>query len=74
MNTWGANHAAVSYGHIGADLITLASILRIPVAMHNVAEERIFRPKAWGAFGAEESQETDYRACGTLGPLYGRYT
>ena len=52
MNNWGANHGAISYGHIGADLITLASLLRIPVTMHNVPEERIFRPSAWSAFGA----------------------
>jgi L-fucose isomerase len=71
MNAWGANHGAVSYGHIGADLITLASMLRIPVAMHNVAEERIFRPKAWGAFGDASSDGTDYRACQVFGPLYG---
>ncbi|SMB98419.1 L-fucose isomerase [Thermanaeromonas toyohensis ToBE] len=72
MNNWGANHAAVSYGHIGAELITLASILRIPVCMHNVPEERIFRPSAWGAFGPVDSVDTDYRACQNLGPLYGR--
>lgn len=72
MNNWGANHGAVSYGHIGADLITLASILRIPVAMHNVPEEKIFRPKAWGAFGAMDLQGADYRACANFGPLYGR--
>jgi len=70
MNNWGANHAAVSYGHIGAELITLASMLRIPVAMHNIPEERIFRPKDWSAFGHFESQDTDYRACLHFGPLY----
>jgi L-fucose isomerase len=70
MNAWGANHGAVSYGHIGADLITLASMLRIPVAMHNVPEERIFRPKAWGAFGEAASEAADYRACQVFGPLY----
>lgn len=70
MNNWGANHAAVSYGHIGDKLITLASMLRIPVAMHNVEEERIFRPSAWSAFGDVNSQGADYRACENLGPLY----
>lgn len=72
MNNWGANHGALSYGHIGGDLITLASILRIPVAMHNVPEERIFRPSAWGAFGVMDPQGADYRACQNFGPLYGR--
>jgi L-fucose isomerase len=71
MNNWGANHGAVSYGHIGADLIALASILRIPVAMHNVPAERIFRPKYWSAFGDAETDGADYRACAALGPLYG---
>lgn len=70
MNTWGANHGAISYGHIGDDLITLASMLRIPVAMHNVPDERIFRPKTWGAFGALDPQGADYRACDNFGPLY----
>jgi L-fucose isomerase len=72
MNSWGANHGAVSYGHIGADLIALASILRIPVAMHNVPPESVFRPKYWSAFGDAESEGADYRACAALGPLYGR--
>jgi L-fucose isomerase len=71
MNAWGANHGAISYGHVGSDLIALASMLRIPVAMHNVPEERIFRPKAWGAFGDASSRDTDYRACALFGPLYG---
>jgi L-fucose isomerase len=71
MNNWGANHGAVSYGHVGGDLITLASMLRIPVCMHNVPEERIFRPKVWGSFGDFNSQGADYRACENLGPLYG---
>jgi L-fucose isomerase len=71
MNAWGANHGAISYGHIGSELITLAAMLRIPVAMHNVAEERIFRPKAWGAFGEVASEGADYRACRSFGPLYG---
>ena len=69
MNNWGANHAAVSYGHIGADLITLASILRIPVCMHNVPENKIFRPAAWGAFGMDK-EGADYRACANFGPRY----
>jgi len=73
MYNWGANHGAVSYGHIGADLITLASMLRIPVSIHNVPEERIFRPGAWTAFGAMDLQGADFRACANFGPLYGRY-
>jgi L-fucose/D-arabinose isomerase len=71
MNNWSANHGSISYGHIGADLISLASLLRIPVAMHNVGEERIFRPSSWGLFGALEQQGADYRACQNFGPLYG---
>lgn len=70
MDHWGANHGAISYGHIGADLITLASMLRIPVSMHNVAKERIFRPRAWGLFGTEQSEGADFRACKNFGPLY----
>ncbi|WP_423803079.1 L-fucose isomerase [Paenibacillus pseudetheri] len=70
MNNWGANHGAISYGHIGADLITLASILRIPVSMHNVEESRIFRPRVWSLFGTEELEGADYRACQNFGPLY----
>jgi len=73
MYNWGANHAALSYGHIGHDLITMASILRIPVCMHNVPEERIFRPSAWSAFGAMDTQGADFRACAAFGPLYGKY-
>ena len=69
MNNWGANHGAISYGHIGADLITLCSILRIPVCMHNVATEDIFRPKVWDAFGMDK-EAADYRACATYGPMY----
>ncbi len=69
MNNWGANHGAISYGHIGADLITMCSMLRIPVAMHNVPEEKIFRPAAWNAFGMDKEGQ-DYRACQTYGPLY----
>jgi L-fucose isomerase len=71
MNNWGANHGAISYGHIGADLITLASMLRIPVAMHNVTEDKIFRPSVWGAYGTKDLEGADYRACETYGPLYG---
>mgnify|MGYP000867407110 FL=1 len=70
MSNWGSNHAAVSYGHVGADLITLASMLRIPVSMHNVAEERIFRPSVWSGFGGLEPVGADYRACAAFGPLY----
>ena len=69
MNNLGANHGAISYGHIGADLITLCSMLRIPVSMHNVAEENIFRPAAWNAFGMDKEGQ-DYRACSAYGPLY----
>ncbi|WP_019006794.1 L-fucose isomerase [Cohnella laeviribosi] len=70
MNHWGANHGSISYGHIGAELITLASMLRIPVSMHNVAEERIFRPRAWGLFGTDNLESADFRACANFGPLY----
>ncbi len=73
MYNWGANHGAISYGHIGADLITLASMLRIPVYMHNVGEEKIFRPSTWTAFGAMDPQGADFRACANFGPLYGDY-
>ena len=69
MNNWGANDGAISYGHIGADLITLCSILRIPVCMHNVEEEKIFRPAAWNAFGMDKEGQ-DYRACQNYGPMY----
>jgi L-fucose isomerase len=69
MYNWGANHGAFSYGHIGADLITMASMLRIPVCMHNVEDERIFRPSAWGAFGMDV-EGSDYRACATYGAIY----
>jgi L-fucose isomerase len=73
MYNWGANHGALSCGHIGADLITLASMLRIPVYMHNVPEERIFRPSVWTAFGAMDPLGADFRACASFGPLYGRF-
>ena len=69
MANWGANHSSSSYGHIGADLITLASMLRIPVCMHNVPEENIFRPGSWSAFGMNK-ESADYRACATYGALY----
>jgi len=71
MAKWGANHGAISHGHIGADLISLAAMLRIPVNMHNVDEEDVFRPSAWSAFG-ENLEGADYRACDTYGPLYGK--
>ncbi len=69
MNNWGANHGAISYGHIGADLITMASILRIPVCMHNVEDDKIFRPSAWNSFGMDK-EGADYRACKNFGPIY----
>lgn len=69
MNNWGANHGAISYGHIGKDLITLASILRIPVCMHNIEEDELFRPSVWNAFGMEK-EGADYRACANFGPIY----
>jgi L-fucose/D-arabinose isomerase len=69
MANWGANHGAISYGHIGSDLITLASILRIPVCMHNVSDEKIFRPSAWNSFGSDK-EGSDYLSCKTFGPLY----
>ena len=69
MNNWGANHGAIAYGHIGADIITLCSILRIPVCMHNIADEQIFRPAVWNSFGMDK-EGADYRACANYGPLY----
>lgn len=72
MANWGANHGSFSYGHIGGDLITLASMLRIPVCMHNVSDNRIFRPSVWGAFGTKDLEGADFRACDKLGPLYGK--
>ncbi|MDX8338898.1 L-fucose isomerase [Draconibacterium sp. IB214405] len=71
MANWGANHGAISYGHIGADLITLASMLRIPVSMHNVSDDNVFRPSAWASYG-ENKEGSDFRACETYGPLYGK--
>ncbi|MEJ5169387.1 MAG: L-fucose isomerase [Fimbriimonadales bacterium] len=71
MANWGANHGSICYGHVGADLVTLASMLRIPVDMHNLSEEELFRPAVWSRFGALDPQGADYRACATYGPLYG---
>ena len=70
MNNWGANHSVISYGHIGSQLITLASMLRIPVALSNVEEDKILRPSTWGAFGTKDLEGADYRACKNFGPLY----
>jgi L-fucose isomerase len=71
MENWGANHGAFSYGHIGSDLITLAGMLRIPVNMHNVPEDKLFRPAAWASFGTADPEGADFRACTAYGPLYG---
>ncbi|MBQ4327242.1 MAG: L-fucose isomerase [Clostridia bacterium] len=71
MANWGANHGVTVHGHVGADLITLASMLRIPVAMHNVSAEEIYRPHAWAAFGGSDNTAADYKACETYGPIYG---
>ncbi len=70
MANWGANHGVTVYGHVGADLITTAAMLRIPVTMHNVPDEKVYRPHAWAAFGTEDKQAADYKACATYGPLY----
>ncbi len=72
MANWGANHGAIAYGHIGADLISLAAMLRIPVALHNVSADDIYRPHSWSGFGTENLEATDYRACKALGPVYGK--
>lgn len=72
MAAWGANHGAISYGHNGADMITLCSMLRIPVSMHNVCDSEIFRPSTWNAYGMDR-EGADFRACATYGPLYGKY-
>ena len=69
MNNWGANHGAITYGHIGADLITMAAMLRIPVCMHNIEDKDIFRPSCWNAFGMDK-EGADYRACQNFGPMY----
>ena len=70
MNNWGANHGAIGYGHTGADLISLASMLRIPVYMHNVDEAKVFRPSSWAAHGTANLEGADFRACQNYGPLY----
>ena len=70
MANWGANHGAFCYGHIGDRLITMASMLRIPVSMHNVDASRVFRPAAWSAFGTDDLESADYRACAAYGPMY----
>ncbi|KKL74710.1 hypothetical protein LCGC14_2062180, partial [marine sediment metagenome] len=70
MNNWGANHGALCFGHIGTEMLTLASMLRIPVSMHNVPAEKVFRPSTWSAFGTRDLEGADFRACKTLGPLY----
>ena len=72
MANWGANHGVTVYGHVGADLITLASMLRIPVTMHNVQAEKVYRPHSWAAFGTQDTQAADYAACKHYGPLYGK--
>lgn len=72
MNNWGANHGAISYGHIGKDLISLAALLRIPVNMHNVEEDKVFRPTLWNAYGTAHLEQADFQVCRKLGPLYGR--
>ena len=70
MAKWGANHCCLTYGHIGADVLTLASMLRIPVSMHNVPSERIFRPHVWSAYGIRDEEGADAAACRAFGPLY----
>jgi L-fucose isomerase len=72
MANWGANHGAISYGHIGADLISIAAMLRIPVSMHNVPAEQVYRPSAWSSLGTADPEGADFRACQAFGPLYGR--
>ncbi|WP_234567104.1 L-fucose isomerase [Rhodohalobacter sp. 614A] len=72
MNNWGSNHGVINYGHVGDAFITLASMLRIPVSMHNVPEQRVFRPSAWAAFGTSDLESADYRACGNFGPVFGK--
>ena len=70
MANWGANHGTFTYGHIGKDLITLASMLRIPVSMHNLKDGELLRPHSWAAFGTKDLESADYRACAAYGPLY----
>lgn len=72
MNNWGSNHGVISYGHVGDEFLTLASMLRIPVSMHNVPDEKIFRPSAWASFGTSDLEGADYRTCKNFGPLYGK--
>src|SRR5690625_1499873 len=71
MNNWGSNHGVLSYGHVGDQFITLASMFRIPVSMHNISDERLFRPSVWAAWGTRDPEGADYRVCRQLGPLYG---
>ena len=70
MANWGANHGATVYGHVGADFITLASMLRIPVSLHNVEDKDVFRPQTFNGFGTKDLESVDYRACEYFGPLY----
>ena len=70
MANWGANHGVTVYGHVGADLVTLASMLRIPVALHNLPEEKVYRPHSWAAFGTQDTEAADFAACKHYGPLY----
>ncbi len=70
MANWGANHGVTVYGHIGAELITLASMLRIPVTLHNIESENIYRPHSWGAFGTNDTEAADFSACKYYGPIY----
>ena len=70
MANWGANHGVTVYGHVGADLITLCSMLRIPVTMHNVSAGKVYRPHCWASFGTQDAQAADYAACKHYGPLY----
>ena len=73
MANMGANHGAFTYGHIGADILTLASMLRIPVYAHNIPDDQIYRPSAWGLHGTADPEGADFRACANYGPLYGKY-
>ncbi|OPZ80101.1 MAG: L-fucose isomerase [bacterium ADurb.Bin429] len=70
MAAWGANHGVTVYGHVGAELLTLCAMLRIPVSMHNVPAEKVYRPHSWAAFGTQDTQAADYAACSHYGPLY----
>ncbi|MEG2247699.1 MAG: L-fucose isomerase, partial [Akkermansia sp.] len=73
MANMGANHGAFTYGHIGADILTMASMLRIPVFAHNVPDEQVYRPSVWGLHGTTDLEGADFRACSNYGPLYGKY-